>query len=263
MVLKQMLEDVINFTEAPIDEAKFTEECRNELEQKGVVTLHNFLKPETVKELVREAKSHSNLAYFTNSTHNVYLTPTNKALSPDHVFNRQLTSSKGCITTDQIPNASKLKRLYFSDIFKKFICKVVEETDLYEYADPLSSINVHYAAKGQELNWHFDNSKFAITLLLQAPKSGGHFEYVSNLRNAEKNEMNFEGVEAVLEGKTKINRLDTRPGTLILFRGQNSIHRVTPTEGEQERILVVLAYNSQPGISLSEEARMTFFGRLQ
>ena len=75
--------------------------------------------------------------------------------------------------------------------------------------------------------------------------------------------MNFEGVESVLEGKTKINRLDTRPGTLILFRGQNSIHRVTPTEGEQERILVVLAYNSQPGISLSEEARMTFFGRLQ
>ena len=57
-----------NFTETPIDEAKFTEECRNELEKKGVVTLHNFLKPETVKELVREAKSHSDLAYFTNSS---------------------------------------------------------------------------------------------------------------------------------------------------------------------------------------------------
>ena len=41
------------------------------------------------------------------------------------------------------------------------------------------------------------------------------------------------------------------------------MHRVTPTEGSQERILVVLAYNSKPGISLSEEARMTFFGRLQ
>ena len=115
MVLKQMLEDVINFTDAPIDEAKFTEECRNELEQKGVVTLHNFLKPETVKDLVREAKAHSDLAYFTNSTHNVYLTPQNKALSPDHVFNRQLTSSKGCITTDQIPEASKLKQLYYSE----------------------------------------------------------------------------------------------------------------------------------------------------
>jgi len=50
---------------------------------------------------------------------------------------------------------------------------------------------------------------------------------------------------------------------LILFRGKNSIHRVTPTKGARERILVVLAYNSKPGISLSESARMTFFGRLQ
>ena len=99
-------------------------------------------------------------------------------------------------------------------------------------------------------------------MLLQAPDGGGNFEYVSNLRNAEKDEMNFAGVEAVLNGETEINRLDTRPGTLILFRGQNSIHRVTPTEGSNERILVVLAYNSKPGISLSESARMTFFGRL-
>jgi len=129
MVLKQMLEDVINFTDAPIDEAKFTEECRNELEQKGVVTLHNFLKPETVKDLVREAKAHSDLAYFTNSTHNVYLTPQNKALSPDHVFNRQLTSSKGCITTDQIPEASKLKKLYFSNIFSKCLFFTLNDPD--------------------------------------------------------------------------------------------------------------------------------------
>ena len=107
-----MLEDVINFTKNPINDANFTEECRKELEQKGVVTLHSFLKPETIKELVREAKSHSGLAYFTNPTHNVYLTPRNENLSPEHVFNRQLTSSKGCITTDQIPESSKLKQLY-------------------------------------------------------------------------------------------------------------------------------------------------------
>ena len=81
------------------------------LEEEGVVTLHNFLKPETIKELVQEAKSHSGLAYFTNSTHNVYLTTRNETLSPEHVFNRQLTSSKGCITTDQIPGSSKLKQV--------------------------------------------------------------------------------------------------------------------------------------------------------
>ena len=258
-----MLEDVVNFNEVPIDNKEFIDKCRRELNQNGVVTLHNFLTPETVTELVNEAKSCSGLAYFTNSTHNVYLTPQNESLGSEHIFNRQLSSSKGCITTDQLPQNSKLKELYFSDIFKNFISNVVNEEALYEYADPLSSIHVHYAAEGQELNWHFDNSKFAITLLLQAPDSGGNFEYVSGLRNAEQNEMNFTGVESVLSGKTKVNRLDTRPGTLILFRGKNSIHRVTPTEGPRERILVVLAYNSKPGISLSESARMTFFGRLQ
>jgi len=56
--------------------------------------------------------------------------------------------------------------------------------------------------------------------------------------------------------------LTIEPGTLVLFRGRNSMHRVTPTEGDRTRYLVVLAYNDQPGISLSENARMTFYGRL-
>jgi hypothetical protein len=40
------------------------------------------------------------------------------------------------------------------------------------------------------------------------------------------------------------------------------MHRVTPTIGRTTRILVVLAYNAEPGIALSKAARMTFFGRL-
>jgi predicted 2-oxoglutarate/Fe(II)-dependent dioxygenase YbiX len=52
-------------------------------------------------------------------------------------------------------------------------------------------------------------------------------------------------------------------GTLVLFRGRDAIHRVTPVQGNTTRMLAVLAYNSEPGIALSESARMTFFGRLQ
>jgi hypothetical protein len=52
-------------------------------------------------------------------------------------------------------------------------------------------------------------------------------------------------------------------GTLVLFRGRDAIHRVTPVQGDTTRMLVVLAYNSEPGIALSESARMTFFGRLE
>ena len=45
----------------------------------------------------------------------------------------------------------------------------------YPYEDPLSSINIHYASEGQELGWHFDNSSFAITLLLENLKAAVNF----------------------------------------------------------------------------------------
>ena len=139
---------------------------------------------------------------------------------------------------------------------------MLDEESLHEYADTLSSINLHYAAAGQELGWHFDNSSFAITLLIQKPESGARFEYVKDVRDADAGHMNYEGARKILEGDATIQNLNMDPGALVLFRGRNSMHRVTPTIGDITRMLVVLAYNTEPGIELSESARMTFYGRL-
>tara|TARA_E500000075_G_C6877123_1_gene262624 strand:+ start:107 stop:277 length:171 start_codon:yes stop_codon:yes gene_type:complete len=51
-------------------------------------------------------------------------------------------------------------------------------------------------------------------------------------------------------------------GDLMIFKGNKSIHQVTPVE-EGERILVTFNYNEIPGISLSEQSRRTFFGRIK
>jgi hypothetical protein len=143
---------------------------------------------------------------------------------------------------------------------------VLGETALYPYADPLSSINLHYARTGQELGWHFDNSSFAITLMIQPAVKGGQFEYVTGVRDAdldaENDEINFSKVEAVLDGKVTPKQLSMDAGALVLFRGRNALHRVAPNESDITRMLVVLAYNSEPGISLSKSARITFYGRL-
>ena len=256
------LSEIINQKVYNLSDIDFAQRCKIDLDQNGVLTLSNFLNANTLKELVVEAEDAASQAYFTNSTHNVYLTKIDDKFGLDHVINKQLVSSKGCICTDQIKSTSKLKTLYSSNTFKSFIAAVVGETSLFPYDDPLSSINVHYAGQGQELNWHFDNSEFAITLLLQSPIGGGEFQYLKDFRNADKNEMNFEGVDKLLAGSITPRILTMQPGTLVLFRGRNSIHRVTPTIGETKRILVVLAYNSEPGIALSESARKTFYGRL-
>lgn len=256
------LEDIINLDACPLSVSGFSDACRNQLDRDGVLTLPDFLRQNAIDALVSEAESQKHLAFYTSAKHNVYLTKPDPALGDGHVFNRQITSSKGCITTDQIPPDSGLHMIYNAPIFRDFACAVLGEDRLYEYADPLSSVNVHFAEAGKELGWHFDNSSFAITLLLQAPKDGGAFEYVRDLRDADKGELNFDGVRAVLDGDKQTRHLTMAPGTLVMFRGRNSMHRVTPTIGDICRILVVFAYNAEPDIALSKSARMTFFGRL-
>ena len=260
------LEQIISLEKYPITNPDFKQQSRQTLNAKGVLVLPGFLKPSALDAIHAEGVAGLDKAYFKTQRHNVYLTPNDPHYPETHVYNRQNTSSKGCITDDQIEADSALRTIYDSKKLKDYLCYVLGETALYPYADPLSSINLHYAKTGQELGWHFDNSSFAITLMIQPAEKGGQFEYVTGVRHADrdaaKGEMNFANVEAVMDGKVTPKQLSMDAGALVLFRGRNALHRVAPNEGDINRMLVVMAYNSEPGISLSESARMTFYGRL-
>ena len=73
--------------------------------------------------------------------------------------------------------------------------------------------------------------------------------------------MAFDRAGAILDGDEVVRTLEFEPGDLVLFRGRNAMHRVTPTEGDTTRILVVFAFNDRPGVALSESALSTFYGR--
>ena len=106
------------------------------------------------------------------------------------------------------------------------------------------------------------SGKLSRSTTTSSPRAGAVFQYVKDLRDADAGEMNFDGVAAVLDQRQPVEALAIDAGDLVLFRGRNSLHRVTPTEGDITRMLAVLAYNTEPGIALSETARMTFYGRL-
>jgi hypothetical protein len=256
------LENIIHFNNYPIDNPSFVENCKAELDKDGALVLTNFLSTAAIKQIIREANENKHLAFYSTSNHNVYLKDNDQSFDSNHPRNRQVVSSKGCITDDQIPENSALRTLYDAPAFRDFLAFLFGEQQLHNYADELSSINLHYASEGQELGWHFDESSFAITLLIQPPETGGCFEYIENMRDADAGEMNYDGVEKVLNSELDAKTLSAQAGTLALFRGRNAIHRVTPVEGDTTRILVVLAYNSQPNVALSESARMTFYGRM-
>ncbi len=125
------LERFVDLEAYPLQNVKFVQKCNETLNTEGVLTLKNFLNWKTIEQLVKEAKENQHKAFYSNSTHNIYLTPQDENFPEDHIFNTQITSSKGCITTDQIPDSSALKTIYKSDIFKKFIAEIVGEKILY------------------------------------------------------------------------------------------------------------------------------------
>jgi hypothetical protein len=200
-------------------------------------------------------------AFYAGSTHNVYLTPPDPSLPDHHPFNRQVVSSKGLIADDEIPQESPLRTVYDDTEFRAFLCRVLAIAEIHPYADPLSSINVHFAGRGRELGWHFDNSSFAVTALMRAPEAGGVFEYVPGVRDTAAGDQGFDRVADVLDGRVAARTLDVQPGDLVLFRGRHALHRVTPTDGDVTRVLVVFAFNGEAGVRLSDSALQTFYGR--
>lgn len=254
--------DAIISEQYAIDKLDYKETCKSILDKEGVLVLPEFITDSAISMMKSDGNNSINDAYFCSSNHNVYLTAPDDTYGMEHPRNREVISSKGLIGDDQLHDASPLKTLYRDKAFQSFIADVLGEDALYPYADPLSAVNVHYAKEGQELGWHFDNSSFAITLLIDKPIAGGDFEYLKDLRNADAGEYNFEGVREVLDSEVEPSKVSMESGTLVLFRGRNSLHRVTPTIGDKTRMLAVLAYNSEPGVELSESARMIFYGRL-
>lgn len=255
------LEQIVDLSSYPITDAEFQAKCRETFNDSGVLVMPAFTSKAAIDSIRDEGQANHESVYAKTEEHTVYLSPADPDYAADHPRNRMVTSSKGCITDDLIPEASALRSLYDAPEFRDFLCVVLGEDALYEYADPLSSINLHFAKTGQELGWHFDNSSFAITLMVQPPEKGGEFEYVTDVRDADAGEMSFDAVADILDGRTAVKQLVVDAGTLVFFRGRNSMHRVAPNEGARTRMLAVLAYNTAPGVALSEAARMTFFGR--
>ena len=245
----------------PITDDGYVAQCRDRLDRDGALVLAGFARPGTIEQIVAESTPREADAFFAGTTHNVYLTPADPALADDHPYNRQVASSKGLIADDEIPTDSPLREIYDDASFHLFLCGALGIDEIHPYADDLSSINVHFAAEGMELGWHFDNSSFAVTMLLQAAEGGAHFEHVPAVRDADAGDMAFDRVGTILDGDELVHTLNFGPGDLVLFRGRNAIHRVTPTEGGTTRVLVVFAFNDQPGVALSESALTTFYGR--
>lgn len=233
--------------------------CRASLDFEGACQLPGFLRPAAVDALVEETSAKREQAWRTDDKHNVYFEPSD-AVRPGSTASLLQHTSKSAVAWDLVDADSPLRIAYEWDGLTAFLGSALGVDPLYRYADPLGAASLMLFEEGDELGWHFDRSPFAVTLMLQPSAEGGQYQYHHHLRTGQ--DENEAGVVAALDG-TRPGRitLPNPPGALSMFRGQYSMHRVTPIEGGQRRINAVLAYSERPDDTMNALTQQLFYGR--
>jgi len=234
----------------------FVASCRQSYLDSGLCELPGFVSDEGVRTLAEEANRVADRAWVCESEHNAWLSTKDDA-PRGSVYATKETTRVGSVAFDQIGDA--LRGLYEWEALQELIAGVLKKPQLNRLADPLGACSLNVFTDDGVHGWHFDEAEFTITLMLQAPEHGGAFEYVPQIRDTP-NETTR--VAEILDGdRAGVQTLPFTPGTLLIFAGRQSIHRVTDVQGETPRLVAVLCYAEQPGVKNSPDVQRLFWGR--
>lgn len=260
------MRNVIDLGRYPLDQIgnpdwqSLVERCRGELAKNGLFSLEGFLRPQALATTISAIAPRFQSEAFTHRRrHNIYFKPDVPGLGPDHPALRQVETVNHTRCGDQLAGLP-IRQLYDWPAFAAFLAAVMDRPALHVMDDPLACLNTMANFDGEALNWHFDRSEFTTTLLLQAPDAGGDFEYRTDLRSDI--DPNYDGVARLLRGEgPDAQMLHLGEGTLNVFRGKNTPHRVTPVKGNRARIIAVFSYYERAGVRFSPEEQLGFYGR--
>lgn len=234
--------------------------ARAQLRRTGACELPAFLAAAGLDRIQADALALAPTAHRSEGYGTAYLDVPDFALPAEHARRWIGRAAVGVVAYDMFPPASPLRQLYEWDPFLRFIEAVLQRGVLHRYADPLGALNLAVMGDGDELQWHFDMTDFVVSLAIQAADAGGDFEVVPHVRRAD--DERYDAVARVLRGdRSDVVRLPMTPGTLLIFEGRHSVHRVSPIAGATERLVGLLAYDTRPGTCSTELLRLARYGR--
>ena len=261
------MDQLLDLETYPIDQpdsATYTAlvaKCREDLAAYGMFELAGFVRLEAVKAAVENATpvmAHDSFRHA--RSHNIYFRDKVEGLADNHPALVKNQTVNHTICGDQIPD-SPMIAIYEWQPFADFLAATMSKAALYQMNDPIGRVNIQASRDGEALNWHFDQSEFTTTILLQSPEVGGELEYRRDLRSSDN--PNYDGIAAVLKGKDPlVKKQKLKPGALNVFRGVNTLHRVVPVKGKTERLVTIFSFYERPGVSMSPESQLGFYGRV-
>jgi hypothetical protein len=237
-------------------------DARTQLAAIGAAELPGFINPAGIATLVDDAQCLAPRAHHSGGEATAYLEFPDFALPKDHPRLHFAPYAVSAVGYDVIPRSSPLRRLYEWDPMLDLIAAILDRGPLYRYADPFGALNLAVMAEGDELQWHFDQTDFVVSLAVQSADGGGDFEVAPRIRSA--SDESYPAVARVLDGDTAdVVTLAMTPGTLLIFEGRYSLHRVSPIRGDTLRHVGLLAYDTKPGTVGSDLLRMDRYGRTE
>ena len=242
--------------------ARLIAQCHERLHRTGACLLPGFVQPDALEIMTAEARAAEPQAYFCRNYHNAYLEPDDDVFPADHPRRMRMYTSVGSIAYDRLTTDSTLRAMYEWDPLVTFMGAVLGYSKLYRFADPLGALSVNVFRHGDRHAWHFDESEFSTTLMLQAPEEGGEYEYLPDTRRPGTEDYGL--IRRILDGEhNDIRTLPYNPGDLLIFSGRNSIHRITEIKGEVSRLVAILCFSTRLGDVNSDQVRSLFWGRTQ
>ena len=235
---------------------------RAQLAAMGAAELPGFVSPRGVAALVEDAERLAPHAHRSGGMGTAYLEIPDFGLPEEHPTRWFGPYGVGAVAYDLFPHGSPLRRLYEWEPMQDLISAILDRGPIHPYADPFGALNLAVMAEGDQLQWHFDQADFVVSLALRPSEAGGEFEVAPLVRAA--GDERYDDVAAVLAGdRDRVVTLAMTPGTLLIFEGRHSLHRVSPVVGPVARLVGLLAYDTRPGTMGSDLLRMDRYGRTE
>ena len=266
---------------------KAIDEARQSYQSTGAATFPEILTEQALTSCIHDARSQEDAAFTTDDVHTAYLRPVDPTKSPNSVQNFEMKTQVASIAFDELGQDSQLADFYRQPALRELVARVVGKEKIFLSDDPLGCCSINVFRPGYHHSFHFDESEFSTTLMLQEAqdRSSGLFQYTNPLRDSP-DDLALESVARTIHEYDKVARdpfheqtcsqdgrtafggagpplhtLDFKAGTLSIFAGSKSLHRVTQVKGDCSRLVAVLTFASVPGFRNSAAVQKLFWGR--
>ncbi len=252
------IEQIIDLESYPIDRPErpqyrdLLERGRAALEESALFAMPQFVRAEVVPRMAAELEQLLPQSTRYQRPRNAYTyVATENDWPSGHPRNLMHPCAYNQVLNFQIPNNSPLRQVYYWQPLTDFLRILCGYDSFYRSDCPHLALSAKIAGPGDTDGWHYDSNDVVFSLLLQAPEAGGRFEYAPFIRS--ETEENYEAVASLYRDPCRhARRPSMAPGDLTVFKGDLSMHRVTPVEGERRRIVALFCYDRNPGTTFDQ-----------